>query len=159
MIRHLLFDMGGVIFTQNTQEAFRRFKAIGLDPDYYMGEYGQKDFFLDVETGKISTDDFFKKVAEVTGDNSLGRDDLLQCWLGFFDGVRWWKIWTDCTGIIIYVCSATPILSSCHTPRAMLSQRKEGRSPTFLTRYSSVMRWESASRTLAFSSKHCRWNR
>lgn len=88
MIKHLLFDMGGVVFTQNTQEAFRRFKAIGLDPNYYMGEYGQKDFFLDVETGDISADDFIKKVAEVRGNNDLLWDDLLQCWLGFFDGVR-----------------------------------------------------------------------
>lgn len=88
MIKHLLFDMGGVVFTQNTQEAFRRFKAIGLDPNYYMGEYGQKDFFLDVETGEISADDFIKKVAEVRGNDDLSWDDLLQCWLGFFDGVR-----------------------------------------------------------------------
>ena len=88
MIKHLLFDMGGVVFTQNTQEAFRRFKAIGLDPNYYMGEYGQKDFFLDVETGDISADDFIKKVAEVRGNYDLSWDDLLQCWLGFFDGVR-----------------------------------------------------------------------
>ena len=80
--------MGGVVFTQNTQEAFRRFKAIGLDPNYYMGEYGQKDFFLDVETGDISADDFIKKVAEVRGNYDLSWDDLLQCWLGFFDGVR-----------------------------------------------------------------------
>lgn len=88
MIKHLLFDMGGIVFTQNTQEAFRRFKAIGLDPNYYMGEYGQKDFFLDVETGDISADDFIKKVAEVRGNYDLSWDDLLQCWLGFFDGVR-----------------------------------------------------------------------
>ena len=80
--------MGGVVFTQNTQEAFRRFKAIGLDPNYYMGEYGQKDFFLDVETGDISADDFINKVAEVRGNYDLSWDDLLQCWLGFFDGVR-----------------------------------------------------------------------
>lgn len=80
--------MGGVVFTQNTQEAFRRFKAIGLDSNYYMGEYGQKDFFLDVETGEISADDFIKKVAEVRGNDDLSWDDLLQCWLGFFDGVR-----------------------------------------------------------------------
>lgn len=79
--------MGGVVFTQNTQEAFRRFKAIGLNPNYYMGEYGQKDFFLDVETGAISAEDFVKKVAEVRG-NDLSWDDLLQCWLGFFDGVK-----------------------------------------------------------------------
>lgn len=88
MIKHLLFDMGGVVFTQNTQEAFRRFKAIGLNPNYYMGEYGQKDFFLDVETGAISAEDFVKKVAEVRGNDDLSWDDLLQCWLGFFDGVK-----------------------------------------------------------------------
>lgn len=80
--------MGGVVFTQNTQEAFRRFKAIGLNPNYYMGEYGQKDFFLDVETGAISAEDFVKKVAEVRGNDDLSWDDLLQCWLGFFDGVK-----------------------------------------------------------------------
>lgn len=80
--------MGGVDFTQNTQEAFRRFKAIGLNPNYYMGEYGQKDFFLDVETGAISAEDFVKKVAEVRGNDDLSWDDLLQCWLGFFDGVK-----------------------------------------------------------------------
>lgn len=80
--------MGGVVFTQNTQEAFRRFKAIGLNSNYYMGEYGQKDFFLDVETGAISAEDFVKKVAEVRGNDDLSWDDLLQCWLGFFDGVK-----------------------------------------------------------------------
>lgn len=80
--------MGGVVFTQNTQEAFRRFKAIGLNPNYYMGEYGQKDFFLDVETGAISAEDFVKKVAEVRDNDDLSWDDLLQCWLGFFDGVK-----------------------------------------------------------------------
>ena len=88
MIKHLLFDMGGVVFTQNTQEAFRRFKAIGLDPNYYIGEYGQKDFYLDVETGDISADDFINKVAEVRGNYDLSWDDLLQCLLGFFDGAR-----------------------------------------------------------------------
>ena len=38
MIRNLLFDMGGVIFDQDTQEAFRRFEAIGIDTEKYMGK-------------------------------------------------------------------------------------------------------------------------
>lgn len=41
-----------------------------------------------METGNISADDFIKKVAEVRGNYDLSWDDLLQCWLGFFDGVR-----------------------------------------------------------------------
>lgn len=87
MIKHLLFDMGGVVFTQTTDRARERFRAIGLDPDYYMGEYGQKDFFLDVETGAITAEEFVEKVAEVRGRNNLTWHDLQQCWLGFFDGV------------------------------------------------------------------------
>ena len=42
--------MGGVIFRQNSEEAFRRFREAGVNTDEYMGEYGQKGFFLDVET-------------------------------------------------------------------------------------------------------------
>ena len=47
MIKNLLFDMGGVIFRQNSEEAYRRFRAMGVNTDDYMGEYGQKGFFLD----------------------------------------------------------------------------------------------------------------
>ena len=39
MIKNLLFDMGGVIFRQNSEEAFRRFREAGVDTDEYMGEY------------------------------------------------------------------------------------------------------------------------
>ena len=33
MIKNLLFDMGGVIFQQDTPEAVRRFRQAGLDPE------------------------------------------------------------------------------------------------------------------------------
>ena len=45
--------MGGVIFRQNSEEAFRRFREAGVNTDEYMGEYGQKGFFLDVETERL----------------------------------------------------------------------------------------------------------
>ncbi len=87
MIKNILLDMGGVVFRQNTAEACRRFREAGIDPDYYMGEYGQKDFFLDVETGKITAEEFCQKMAEVTGREHVSMDDAQYCWLGFIRDV------------------------------------------------------------------------
>ena len=33
MIKNILFDMGGVIFRQNSEEAFRRFREAGVNTD------------------------------------------------------------------------------------------------------------------------------
>lgn len=87
MIRNLLFDMGGVVFTQNTAEAFRRFREAGIDPQKYMGDHGQKDFFLDVETGIIDGEEFCRRMAQATGRDHVGWDEAARCWLGFVDGV------------------------------------------------------------------------
>ncbi|MBQ8224030.1 MAG: HAD family phosphatase [Bacteroides sp.] len=87
MIKNILFDMGGVIFRQNTVEAFRRFREAGIDADYYMGEYGQKDFFLDVETGKIDAEEFCRRMASVSGCESVSWEKAQYCWLGFIRDV------------------------------------------------------------------------
>lgn len=86
MIKNIYFDMGGVIFDQNTEEAFRRFRAIGIDTDYYMGQFGQRDFFLDLESGRIDATEFCQKLREVTG-RDLTEEQIRHCWLGFYDGV------------------------------------------------------------------------
>ena len=86
MIKNIYFDMGGVIFDQNTEEAFRRFRSLGIDTDYYMGVYGQRDFFLDLETGRIDADTFCQRVGEVVG-HAVSREQARDCWLGFCDGV------------------------------------------------------------------------
>ncbi len=90
MIKNLLFDMGGVIFRQNSEEAFRRFREVGIDPDVYMGVYGQKEFFLDVETGRIDASEFCRRMSEVSRRvcSDAGRADFTfeeaqYCWLGF----------------------------------------------------------------------------
>ena len=87
MIKNILSDMGGVVFLQDTQEAFRRFRSYGLDPDFYMGAYGQKGFFLDVETGKIDADEFCRRMAEATGRDHISWDEAQYCWLGFLKSV------------------------------------------------------------------------
>ncbi len=74
------------MFNQNTEEAFRRFRQVGIDTDFYMGKYGQKDFFLDVETGSIDDKEFCRKMSEVVG-KTISWDEAQYCWLGFFDGV------------------------------------------------------------------------
>ena len=87
MIKNILFDMGGVIFRQNSEEAFRRFREAGVNTDEYMGEYGQKGFFLDVETGKIDAGEFCRRMAEAAGRESVGWDEAQYCWLGFIRDV------------------------------------------------------------------------
>lgn len=79
--------MGGVIFNQNTEEAFRRFEAMGIDTAHYMGRYGQKDFFLDLETGTINAEEFCKKMADVTNKKEVTWQEAQHCWLGFVDGI------------------------------------------------------------------------
>lgn len=86
MIKNILFDMGGVIFRQNSEEAYRRFRKAGIDPDKYMGVYGQKDFFLDVETGKIDADEFCRRMAEVT-QHPVSYKEAQDCWLGYIRDV------------------------------------------------------------------------
>lgn len=87
IFKNILFDMGGVVFRQNSEEAYRRFREAGIDTSLYMGDYGQKDFFLDVETGKINAEDFCKKMAEAAGREFVSWDEAQYCWLGFIRDV------------------------------------------------------------------------
>ena len=79
--------MGGVIFRQDSEEAFRRFREVGLDPEKYMGAFGQKEFFLDVENGKIDADTFCRKMAEASGREHVSWEEAQHCWLGFLKEV------------------------------------------------------------------------
>lgn len=82
MIKNILFDMGGVIFRQNTEEAFRRFREAGINPDEYMGAYGQRGFFLDVETGDIDDVEFCRQMSLAVG-KTISWQKAQHCWLGY----------------------------------------------------------------------------
>ncbi len=83
MIRNLWFDMGGVVFRQDSEEAFLRFRAAGIDPERYMGAYGQKEFFLDLESGRIDREEFCRRMARAAGREEVELDQARHCWLGF----------------------------------------------------------------------------
>lgn len=92
MIKNILFDMGGVIFTQDTDQAFRRFSDSGIDIEKYMGKYEQQGFFLDFELGKINEDEFCRRMAEVTGRSVIAKEEAAACWQGFFKDVQTEKL-------------------------------------------------------------------
>lgn len=75
--------MGGVIFNQDTEQAFRRFAAQGIDTDKYMGKFGQQGFFRDLEEGKIGKEEFCRKMSETVG-HQVSEEEAAYCWQGFF---------------------------------------------------------------------------
>lgn len=87
MIKNILFDMGGVIFTQTTENAFRLFREAGIDTDKYMGSHGQREFFLDLEMGKIDKAEFCREMSAATG-HPVSEEEAAKCWQGFYGGVR-----------------------------------------------------------------------
>lgn len=86
MIKTILFDMGGVVFLQDTAEAFRRFTEIGVDARQYIGDYGQKGLFLELENGDISAEDFRAGISRLVG-RDLSWEQVQHCWLGFLRSV------------------------------------------------------------------------
>lgn len=86
MVKTILFDMGGVVFVQDTTEAFRRFSEIGLDANSFLGDYGQKGIFLSLETGEITDEEFRMRLSRMVG-RELTWDEVQHCWLGFIKSV------------------------------------------------------------------------
>lgn len=86
MIKNILFDMGGVIFNQTTEKAFKLFREAGIDTDKYMGHHGQREFFLDLEMGRIDKAAFCREMSKAAG-HSVDEKTAAKCWQGFFGGV------------------------------------------------------------------------
>ncbi|MDE6050006.1 MAG: HAD family phosphatase [Paramuribaculum sp.] len=59
MIKNLLFDLGGVIMDIDRNHCVEAFKKLGMkNPDSFLGEYSQTGPFGDLESGKITVDEF-----------------------------------------------------------------------------------------------------
>ena len=55
LTRDLLFDLGGVIVDIDRQKCVEAFQALGFsDIASFLGEYGQKGIFLQLEEGKVT---------------------------------------------------------------------------------------------------------
>ena len=87
MIKTVIFDMGGVIITLDSDEAMRRFTDLGLkDFVEQMNPYTQSGIFGDLEEGKLSEEEYRKKLSEICG-RELSFEEIKRCWLGYMKEV------------------------------------------------------------------------
>lgn len=83
MIKTVIFDMGGVIMTLSPEVAVQRFRDLGLkDAAAQMDPYTQKGIFGDVESGKISAEQFRNSLSDMCGRN-LSWEECQYAWLGY----------------------------------------------------------------------------
>ena len=87
MIKNIVFDLGGVIITLNFEQAVRRFYDMGVENiRTYLDPFAQTGIFGDLESGKISAEDFRLKLSELAGCE-LSFADCLYAWKGFVEDV------------------------------------------------------------------------
>ncbi|MDE7109790.1 MAG: HAD family phosphatase, partial [Muribaculaceae bacterium] len=59
-VRNVIFDLGGVVIDIVRDNAVAALEALGVkDAGILLGEYAQKGAFLKLETGEISSSEFF----------------------------------------------------------------------------------------------------
>ncbi|NDV64787.1 HAD family phosphatase [Bacteroides sp. 224] len=84
MIKNLVFDFGGVIVDINRENAVKRFEAIGVsNAEELLDKYHQKGIFLEVENGRITAEEFCKKLGKMCG-KEISYEEARQAWLSFF---------------------------------------------------------------------------
>ena len=83
MIKTIIFDLGGVILTIDQEEALRRFTALGLkDATTWLDPYTQKGIFGDLESGKITEEDFRRELSAIIG-RELTMAECEYAWQGY----------------------------------------------------------------------------
>lgn len=83
MIRNILFDLGGVIITIDPQQAIRRFEEIGLkNASQHLDSYTQSGYFGDLESGKISPEEFRQRLSLEIG-HEVTLEDCKYAWTGY----------------------------------------------------------------------------
>src|SRR5574344_1784819 len=83
MIKTILFDMGGVVITLAQPQAIERFKALGLkDAEQRLDAYTQQGIFGDLESGKITDEDFRRELSILVG-RELTWQECCHAWKGY----------------------------------------------------------------------------
>ena len=83
MIKNIVFDLGGVIFKIDKAQAIRRFNEVGFnDAASYLDSFAQVGIFGDLESGKISSEQFRSQLSELAG-KELTLEDCAYGWQGY----------------------------------------------------------------------------
>ena len=86
-IKNIAFDLGGVVLALSYEQAVRRFEEIGLaDARQRLDAFEQKGIFGDLESGKITAEDFRRELSKLVG-RELTAEDCSWAWHGYVDYV------------------------------------------------------------------------
>ena len=86
-IHNIAFDLGGVVLALSYEQAVRRFEEIGLaNARQHLDAFEQKGIFGDLESGRISPEDFRRELSKLIG-REITMDDCYQAWHGYVDHV------------------------------------------------------------------------
>ena len=85
-LKTIVFDLGGVIFKLDKNQALNRFIEIGFtDAPKYLDAYEQVDFFGDLESGHITATEFRDIISQKTGLD-ITMEQCRYAWTGYAGG-------------------------------------------------------------------------
>jgi len=80
-IRHIIFDLGGVLMNIDYQATEQAFAALGIaDFQQHFSQLQQSTLFDDLETGRISRADFIKAIQDVVPHLALSTEQIETAW-------------------------------------------------------------------------------
>lgn len=86
-IKNIVFDLGGVVLALSYEQAVKRFEEIGLkDARQRLDAFEQKGIFGDLESGRISAEDFRRELSLLIG-RELTMEECYTAWHGYVDYV------------------------------------------------------------------------
>ncbi len=80
LTKAIIFDLGGVIINIDYEATIKAFQALGI-PDFYTlySQANQASMFNDLETGRISSDEFIDRLLLYTAKGT-SRSDVVDAW-------------------------------------------------------------------------------
>ena len=128
MIRNIVLDLGGVLFTLDREEALRRFEALGVpDVEKMLDPYLQSGYFLQVEDGRM-TEPEFRAALSASAGRELTYDEIAHAYFGFLRSVDTYKfdfIDEELRDYRIFILSNTNpyVMDFCESDRFLPSGR------------------------------------
>ena len=86
-ITTIVFDLGGVVFDIDKNNAIARFEEIGFDQAaQWLDAYEQKGIFGDVEAGRIDAEEFRAALCRLAGKD-FTIEQCMYAWQGYYVGL------------------------------------------------------------------------
>jgi epoxide hydrolase-like predicted phosphatase len=90
-VKNIIFDLGGVILSIDYNKTAEAFKQLGVTHfDELYNQHKASPLFEDLETGRISEEEFFTEFTQLCG-TELKKEDITKAWnamLGYFPKER-----------------------------------------------------------------------